>query len=485
MPLASLLLLAAPAPALAFQCLVISGLKQDHNGALKDHVDLLTGKRKIAGHPCRAFGSWKDLETYVQEKAKDGERLFILQAAHGGEGGKAFCDKSNTSGDEILGALERMSERHPITTALKSCYSGDILRLKLIKDSIKPDHPSVSKLCLITSSPFGRLGWSGSRDFLNVSYGISTSDTAEDFFQRTHGGLISSASWENSGITEYFFNYDVESAMKALSSIQQKADSCPGPAYRASAKLCGEQISAKAFEEFLNIQLEEQKLPLFNNPIEIARKGMRKRLKEMEDFDRHWWSVELKDVVNWSLDCDRTRCHRRFKKILDVLIADHKFVNYGRVSIPSDVFFEKFAEFKKTGGYQTDCPREGIAELQDLLPPSTMKYETRERLRWTEEAYRRLRKKDDQEIDDYRQSIPSRKNQPDQERKKILNAVLGQSTWSIMERDNYACNGMDSIWASPSQALLGFVWGSLDEKEFKNPIDRKRREACRKFKFSD
>lgn len=223
-----LLLVSRVGVAAELECIVVSGLEKDHNGAFANNkflTDESTGKSsaKFGNKDCRVFDDWSEMTTYVLA-SQSKKPLFIYQGAHGITGGGAVCNRGRVSGKAILNSLELMARDRKIGVWLDSCYSGDLIYEKLRKDERNPDAPHIQNLCLATASlPNHLMFTQGEGTALantNLSYDL-------EFLFRLYGkGLISSADWSKSGIVEYMESRSHQAAVKALTRLTENSRYC-------------------------------------------------------------------------------------------------------------------------------------------------------------------------------------------------------------------------------------------------------------------
>jgi hypothetical protein len=212
-------------------CFVISGAFDDHNGAFSEaifsHKD--TTYEKLGGMQCK-IADWEELDKLLKVGNRDAppkdSQILIIQAAHGGPGGNARCNAGDVSGDQILSSLEDYSKRYHVASFIDSCFSGDIMKKKLLNDAKLSDHPRLDKLCIATSSYFGKSSWGN--NFANdpLKYAVP-GGSFEDLFtkdQPEYGkfdGMLSSAKWTETGITQYLLSQGVKDGFDALSNLQK------------------------------------------------------------------------------------------------------------------------------------------------------------------------------------------------------------------------------------------------------------------------
>lgn len=182
-------------------CLVVSGDQHDRSTFGRDpFIKMGSDKQKFLGEPCHFFDSWEDLEAHYQQEFQKLDpktnQFFVVQVGHGDKGGKIQCNKKIgeshlEDGEKILTVLRKMSKNHQVGSVLNSCYSGDVLKAKILTDEHRP-LDELQNLCLATVSVSEN--WSRLLDtspFIRESLGKSM----EEMFGYFKEGLISSAAY--------------------------------------------------------------------------------------------------------------------------------------------------------------------------------------------------------------------------------------------------------------------------------------------------
>lgn len=217
-------------------CIVISGNKRDHNGVL-DKPLFKQQQVQVGGRNCQIVDGWNEALALAETLPKDSD-LLLVQGAHGYKDATFACNSGDVSADEVLSHLEALSKKHKLGAVIHSCFSGEVMRKKLMKDQFAPE--GLEKMCLVTSSQFGRLTYAHSKDMASQLEEAKPGQTLEDLFLASSSGLISSAAWTEAGVPLYLTTKDVSSGMKVLQnvdSITRFDGVCDTPA-EASAALC-------------------------------------------------------------------------------------------------------------------------------------------------------------------------------------------------------------------------------------------------------
>ena len=233
-------------------CFMLSGIKKEgKHGPFKIfHKSSITTGKVNAKLFCRVFQSWPDLLQATNDLPSS-EELLIIQGAHGNEGGIAILDKGNTSGNEIVNTLQKISSKRKVAAILVSCYSGDILSNLLKIQEINNDDPSIDNLCLAVGSFMGRSGSASDSlieyvttldkilkeerttkkdDFLSIfkKAKMNGSENIEDIFSKvTTLSLISSAAWSESGIPGVLLNKESCELTTVFNNLHSIASYCP------------------------------------------------------------------------------------------------------------------------------------------------------------------------------------------------------------------------------------------------------------------
>lgn len=132
-------------------CYMLSGLEMDQEkGPLRVmHEAILKDGVPGDGTVCKVFDSLEALETeYNENLPPRTQRVVIIQGAHGNPGGACSLNGGPAEASELLGAVQNIARTHPTAYIVESCYSGDLLRDKIVLTSIIPKiHLSKTYAC--------------------------------------------------------------------------------------------------------------------------------------------------------------------------------------------------------------------------------------------------------------------------------------------------------------------------------------------------
>ncbi|MBF0301009.1 MAG: hypothetical protein HQK51_20035 [Oligoflexia bacterium] len=502
-------------PLFAFQCFVVSGMKADFNGALKDDI-LLEKNPQIAGSSCLTFDSWTALKEHYQKTKQStiDEDIMIYQGTHGGQGGYAWTNTERTSPDKIIEVLELIGANNRVGYVAKSCYSGDLLMNKMSLDEVRfKEHtpiPSLGNVCILTMSAPGRSTTAGT---LTETKGIDKSlarvqpgVTMEEFFSTEKEGLFSSAPWSQSGLIRYYQNNSIKNGLEVLQNLEgilsgseSRISACndlqkiwslllyANPYLdEATTKVIAlawkeqETKRFKNFKEFLLDTLESLKVPQYISNeslfkiIELHEKEIVKFLGateakvKKEDRDEDEEEVTA-DQLNQSMDC----------------IKELKAVYGSQAKIDITQLYSTMQKIGKTinekytaKGIDKKNLIDGNVYLRSMLLkiPEISKYNivssqfaiqqmpienTEEHNKILDSSIRKLKSASSKEEDKMNGAV-----------KKLKDLFVRAPTDT---EDDYSPS-LNAI-----KALQGFSRVGQSIHEYSNPLDQKRREACQKF----
>ena len=469
------LIIALSTPASAFQCLVVSGLEKDEVHVLSD-VPFLKPNFEVAGNKCQIFNSWAALEFYVfgdkkhPSKVGEKESLLILQGAHGGQGGSAACNEGDPTGDEIYGSLKKISEKFQTGAIIHSCYSGDLMERKL-KDDSKAPGKSLDHLCLVTDSLFGRTV-AGRNDSSGYLVGFAKPEMSlESLFTRSKGGMISSAAWDDSGVTQYFMSRVYDDALTMISKMGTFTKLNP------EDQVC--TLSAKAVASpIITKWNDEAMINYMNGDFELSDQIMKdyyNRLDQMiTDRNEPTPRQQLAGIcaVAWNA------AFQEIRKKSGTITAREFYAAYMK--------FEGLPEYENCKGIDKLIPSKNhempLFHMRVIFPN-----EIQQGYPSFVSAYRKLKKDHlvSEPTDGFEVVVKnSKKDISPSARAAVAEEVLGIRGYRPEDtKHGFAGEKLDDV--SPSSALNGFVRGSLAKSEYTNTIDQKRRNACRDFHFQD
>ncbi|MBF0298121.1 MAG: hypothetical protein HQK51_05340 [Oligoflexia bacterium] len=240
----------------SFHCLVVSGIKYDHTGAFSQEAFLKQKNPSIMGHKCLHFESWKQLynyyERYIKAEKKPG-KVFIHEMAHGAPGAVIRSDTGEfTTGKEIFKFLVDISSTHPVGFSGSSCYSGDLMKFKLIADQgleeltktareqgkevDNPYYNSLKNLCMVTASNINRSTLSNQlEDLKQISPGMNLLQYYEKFFFK---GLSSAAHYQKIKYPSYLLKPTTESGLAVFNELYPILDKSNDDSVVIANSLC-------------------------------------------------------------------------------------------------------------------------------------------------------------------------------------------------------------------------------------------------------
>ncbi len=497
----------------AHQCLIVSGADhgdEKNSGIIHEiHPKHADHVGQLAGENCKYFDSWKDLMTYADGSSggipniKAGESLIVGQIAHGDAGGIASTNSGKVSGEEILKDLNHLAQNRLVFSPIFSCYSGDLIQKKLIQDEINSKNPAIDNLCLLTGSAFNRGAEGGDQDIISVLELQNVfGKTPEDAFLMANEGMISSAPWGTSGIAAYFMGKQTSDAIKAIKSIKTFGASCP----KHESALKSSQVLLTSEEDDFSrslLSILESKL---KHLVELPLKEVPEWIKLENDIEHAKVNIETysrvlelpeykdqKQEIETAVECLRFVLEKLLKlkvsqntslKIGDYAqIADElkrttafsKLMNMRGKTLPYVIFDSDLGRL----GIDLNLNREmyptytiGPMELGFLERSKQFLAKLMDKTEWNEIW---LSKMDGDHVVSFEdEKTPLRQ-------KLLLAEILGESQLIQSDRDIHRPH--DHL--SPVKALYGFVRGGIviPDELVSDPLDQRRRSACRKFKF--
>jgi hypothetical protein len=250
-------------------CLIISGDKRDHNGVF-DRPMFKQETTKVGNHLCNVVDGWVEA-VIIAEQFPPGD-LLIIQGTHGASDGSYACNSGDVTADEVLTNLKRLSKRHRVGAAIDSCFSGEIMRKKLVNDQF--DSKDLDKLCLVTSSQLGRITYGGDNDLSNVLARAKPGQTLEQVFLESNSGMISSAAWTEAGVPQYLTTKTTSAGMTVLQSLDQitRYDGICDSIVEANAAICASpSVRDEVFEMlmgFTDVTLKPDLVSFFHKNVQ-------------------------------------------------------------------------------------------------------------------------------------------------------------------------------------------------------------------------
>ncbi|AUN99095.1 hypothetical protein DOM21_05515 [Bacteriovorax stolpii] len=274
------------------ECIVVSGFSRDSNGSFykaKEYLD----KYKH----CKIVSKWSD----VNPTSVPGSDVFIMQLSHGLEGGVASLDSGDTPPEKIFDKINDLSSKYKLGVYVESCFSGDLLG----KFLTSPEYVQ-KNTCLMTASVLNRESYGGDKSNVKLLLSQEKEFTLSSFFQNhMRQGLISGASWENSGFLDLMLNASVNlnlerminDLLAAPSDLKCKTTKTVPTGVKAICNgLSGKEVTSIAslvLSEELNAQYPPETRALFQT--KKYKAGMVKVLTDMPYFKAN---SKIKSIVS-------------------------------------------------------------------------------------------------------------------------------------------------------------------------------------------
>lgn len=213
-------------------CWIVSGSEQDQSLAFHKIWDALDCKEKtkINGVECRCFQCWKgcseSIENAINKSGNDLTKVTIFQGAHGSPGGGAYCNKAHNNSDEILDLIEKISVKAKVGLLAHSCFSGDLISKKLIRESKNKSSPSIKNSCLLTASTMGKVEYENDNNPVSLALRQTSEVSLHDLFKNSfnQGGLISSAQWSSIYLDQYLSNLETLPLVNAVNASDKLSE---------------------------------------------------------------------------------------------------------------------------------------------------------------------------------------------------------------------------------------------------------------------
>lgn len=211
-------------------CFVVSGGHYDHNGALTSLVaaERAGTKYSFAGYNCSIFNSYKALKIHLANSVEKESPIFVVQIAHGGLGGTSALNGGTISAGQLLKELREISASYKVAFLNQSCYGGSVIQEKILWDESNSNSESIDRTCLWSDSLPGRVAMG-----LNSILKSKNPYTLEEAYTALPDGIVSSAAWSEVGMAKYHY---------AISQL---------PGYRLKDKLVTKEL-APLSGQFLN-----------------------------------------------------------------------------------------------------------------------------------------------------------------------------------------------------------------------------------------
>jgi hypothetical protein len=473
------LILLSSYPLLAAECVVISGIDNDGNGAFSDRNILDPKTSIIAGKKCKVLDGWKELDAYVTSmKLKAGSDLMIVLGAHGGsrevDGKKIVefsCNIDAPNANQVMDELEKLSKTYKVGAVVDSCYSGDIMRKKLIRDHGNPS--LADNLCLYTSSSMGRVTFKADNDPLSLLEKAKAGDSIEDMFLKTDTGMISSAAWEEVGVPEYLISKDLTqglSAMENMDGFLRSPTECNNAGEINSALCTAPGITDEIYKDLMNFQdpiipgaIKENMLTNYSILLSILNSSLSSNPKNQDAKNAVICHQGLIDAYK-----------AKFGEAMDGL-STWKDLNAFKTEIKTQKFYTACISYTKNDPVELDKFLTGdlysgyaqyeksVAHLKKLYTKTNW-----DDLNLTKFALA--------SAGDKRQCTPASKQ-------LIIQSLFGQNFFDGDFSDNSPAEMASFRDINTQHMMKAFQNSCMYRNELPNPIDAKRKKACANFKL--
>lgn len=466
---------------MAAECFVVSGIEKDHARSLKDRTLIQSETSKIAGKNCIVVKSWKELnEKIAAKKLPRDSDILIVQGAHGATNGidvKFLCDAEEPTAEEVLGHLKKLSGQYRVGATIHSCYSGEIMKQKLLQD--ETNNENLDKLCLYTSSSMGRITYGQDKDILSQLKSARPGQTLENLFLKVRSGMISSAAWSEIGLPEYFAKETVEQGYKALQSLDKITRgqfSCESDIGAANAALCAAPgITDQIFEDLMTFQhpfiddsVKEEVVTNFKHKIKTAEESLKKTPADK-------LSRAQKDCYQFLLETYQSNYG---EKLEDLESWDYVVAN--------TPLFKNMPQISSCTTYSKLLPKDEARTVEEIIQNNFSNG-----ARFYQESVEKLQKRysqrkmdDSFDIKDFARAASGEKAVCDPNSKQqIIQSMFGQSFFYDELADGLVPDEM--IYGrkvSTQLALKSFQNASLGYKS-QSEKDQLRSKACKDFKL--
>ncbi len=465
------------------------------------------------GEKCNVVDSWKEMLKAASE-VPAGESIVLYQGTHGGPEGSSACNAATAPGANVWSAIKALAKDHPVGAFLDACFGGDLIKTKIIDDAMMPNDPSVDRLCLVTNSQIGRVGYSvrprtkedeakaKMQDGPTLDYfgqpvtpltGVLRQDlgralervakgaTMESIMSIVPGAMISSAAWERVGAPAFLTNEAGIKADKILKDVLGYGQSCSEPHAKAAVAACktpvrfdlirGLQIGARKFDfsvwqeerdrRVKHINLLEQKIKEEGDSSTAEfHKGILQRNKEQlmaldtvlaEADGKPIYLADFLQKLKERYAATGEDDESATDLAWDFLSDVHQLLNSTEIRAYREVGQLHVGDFERPGTIHAFPSPQDLGAIVNLA--------------MTEKG-KELR------------SDP-------QERERLLSAIFGQSTYAKTDDEELKCE------VSPTAILEAFTAGSIAapdplpiaKKADPDNLDQRRRNACRGIKF--
>jgi hypothetical protein len=463
----------------AAECVVISGIKNDWNGAFSDRNVLNPKTSMIAGKKCKVLDGWKELDAYVTSmNLKVGSDLMIVLGAHGGSrevAGKKIvefsCNIDAPNANQVMDELEKLSKTYKVGAVVDSCYSGDIMRKKIIRDHGNPS--LADNLCLYTSSSMGRVTFKADNDPLSLLEKAKAGDTIEDMFLQTDAGMISSAAWEEVGVPEYLISKDLVQGLSAMENMDEYLRSpteCNTSGEINSALCTAPGITDEIYKDLMYFNdpivpsaAKENMLSPYNIVLSVMNSGLNKNPKDQNAKNAVICYKELIDAYK-----------AKFGESLDGL-STWKDLNEFKTEIKTQKFYAACTSYTKNDPVELDKLLmgdlySGYAQYEKSVGHLKKLYT---KTNWDD---LNLSKFALASAGDKRQCTPASKQ-------LIIQSLFGQNFFDGDFSDNSPAEMAAFRDINTQHMMKAFQNACMYREELPNPIDARRKKACANFKL--
>ena len=467
-------------------CVVVSGKAKDHNNFLDE--ELFKSGQSVAGVKCHVFGNWEDAVAYTKVHLKKEGKLLIVQGAHGTNEGTYLVNKGQpVSSSAVYAHLKDLQQNYHVGSVIHSCFSASIMNEKLIED--EKNDPRMDKLCLVSSSSFGRITRSHKDDIIQNLLKMKPGENLEKPFINNRGGVISSAAWSDVGLPQYLMSQKTEegfATLEKMDEILRGKSICDSDAKANSAMCLAPNFTDETYQDvmsFMRPKVSDDRKGYFEGNVERSAKELRAKFtKDPRDLISKNGAICKEEF----LKLYQTAFGEKLKNLefYTEVMAMEEYIRmqpfYKANCVP---YMNSLNEDDKKTLF-SESFYTGVVEYQESLARLERKY---------------TKKKFDENFDLYKfasDAIGEKKVCSIEERKKliaskegIVRSLFGMEFFTEEYSTNYDASDYspdEMLWDSPvstQTVMKGFQNSVLLKPLLKDEKDVKRRKACRDFKF--
>ncbi len=466
-------------------CVVVSGKKHDHNNFLDE--ELFTKGGTIADQKCYVFGSWKKAAEFARNNLKREGKLLIVQGAHGEDGGIYHLNDGDETAEGIFTEMKNLSKLFHVGSVIHSCNSAVILNKKLMDDELSSSR--LDKLCLISSSSFGRITYSRPKDTIQELLKMEPGENLEKPFSHCIGGLISSVNWSDMGLPEYLtarktgkdLATSLDMGFKILENMHgfmQNGAQC-NTLGEANLALCmSPNISDEIYSDMIRIMnpaliVENKKYFLTNLKNDI------KKLEGITGQNQNKLECK-KGILNsfthkFDNDLTSLRYYPQVREIKFEIESEPFYKTYCKSYLATLKNTEDDIWIRET--LITGALTNGMQEYYKSKDQLQRKYTKRtfdEKFDVFDFANATLAEKKTCSLEERPRMLKNKKN--------IISSVFGDSFFDPEYNGDSADEMLESS-VSTQHVLIDYQLKSIKKESFNSPKDIARRKACRDFKF--